>query len=227
METQDFSEHFSLFNTASPETVEWVLSHAEEQEYPKGSAIAIEETWGRSVFFIISGWVKIRSSYNTDELTLEILSEGDCFGEMAVLDEAPRDAEAIALSDVKLLSISAQRFIQMLFKDAQLQHRLLQQTVRKVRQFYDRFQSSHQPSKVKLIKTLIALADNYGQPVEKGTEILEIPTQDLADISAIPVEETTQIIESLQSKGWLEIDGEHHALYLTNLKQLSHFAKQL
>ncbi|MGK7876610.1 MAG: Crp/Fnr family transcriptional regulator [Xenococcaceae cyanobacterium] len=227
METKAFSELFPLFNTASPETLEWLLSVALEQEFLKDKAVIIEDAWGRAVYFIVSGWVKVRRLYGENAVTLEILGRGNFFGEMAILDEPPRSTDVVALSDVKLLSVPAQRFIQILFKDTQLHHRILQLMVRRLHQFEIRFQLRHKPPGAKLAKTLVSLAENYGQPTEKGTEILNIPNQDLADIADIGVEETRKIMKKLQSKGWLEIDTSVQTLCLINLKQLTYLAGRI
>ena len=64
---------------------------------------------------------------------------------MAILDESPRSSDAIAISQVTLLSVSAQRFIQTLFKDVQLHHRMLQLMVRRLRQTNVRFQLRNRP----------------------------------------------------------------------------------
>ncbi|WP_013321306.1 Crp/Fnr family transcriptional regulator [Gloeothece verrucosa] len=227
METNAFSEIFPLFDFASADTLEWLLSVVEEQDYPKDTVLITEDNWGKAVFFVVSGWIKIRYSSREQQVTLDILSRGDCFGEMAVLDEAPRLTEVVALSDVELVSISAQRFIQMLYKEPQLHHRMLQLTVKRVRQSYRRFLLSQYSAKVRLVKTLIALAENYGQSTERGTEILYIPDSDLADLAGINEEETGKILESIHHKGWIEIDKSHQTLALSNLKQLNHLVKQL
>ncbi|ACK73155.1 cyclic nucleotide-binding protein [Gloeothece citriformis PCC 7424] len=227
METNAFSEIFPLFDFASPETLEWLLTVVEEQDYPKDTVIITEDNWGKAVFFLVSGWIKLRYSSKENQVTLDILGRGDCFGEMAVLDEAPRLTEVIALSDVEIISISAQRFIQMLYKEPQLHHRMLQLTVKRVRQFYRRFLLPQYTAKVRVVKMLIALAENYGQSTERGTEILYLPQRDLADLAGIKPEETVKILESLNHKGWIEIDKSHRTLTLTNLKQLNHLVKQL
>jgi CRP-like cAMP-binding protein len=132
----------------------------------------------------------------------------------------------IALTDVKLLSVSAQRFIQTLFKDPQLHHRMLQLMVRRLRQTNVRIQRRHQPPAVKLANTLIGLAENYGQPTSAGIQIFNFPHKDLADITDINVEDTAKIMEKLDSKGWIKIDPEHQILCLSNLKQLTHLASR-
>ncbi|MEA5534316.1 Crp/Fnr family transcriptional regulator [Crocosphaera sp. XPORK-15E] len=227
METPAITELFPLFNTANPETLEWMLSVVDEETYAQDEEVVKEDDWGKAVYFIVSGWVKVRSRYSYQETTLEILSRGDFFGEMEVLDESLKYVDVIALSDVELLSISAQRFLQMLFKDPQLHHRMLQLSVRRVRRLYRRFQLHQQSPKIKLTKTLIKLAENYGRLTEKGSEILQIPAQDLADIADVSLEDCQQILSQLQNQNCLDLEPSRQILSLTNLKQLHHLSKQL
>jgi CRP-like cAMP-binding protein len=226
METEVFSELFPLMSTANPQTLEWLLSMATKHEYPIGRAVLMEDAWGNAVYFLMSGWVKVRRTVGEDALTLAILGRGDFFGEMAVLDESPRSTDVIALSPVKLLSISRERFIQILFKDPQLHHRMLQLMVRRLRHANMRLQLRSSPPAVKLAHTLVNLGENYGQESHKGKEILYIPYKDLADVTEIGVEETTKIMEKLQQRGWLEIDTINQVVYLINFKQLVNLASK-
>lgn len=224
MQTAAFSELFPLFNAASPETIEWLLSITVEHEYPAERAVLMEDAWGNAVYFVESGWVKVRRHVGEEVVTLAILGRGDFFGEMAILDESPRSTDVVALSAVKLLSISAQRFIQTLFKDSQLHHRMLQLMVRRLRQTNVRFQLRHQPPAIKLASSLVSLGDNYGLPSEHGTEIFNIPVKDLADVSDITIDETSKIMEKLHSKGWIKVDAGRQVIYLVNMRQLTHLA---
>ncbi|MBD0362510.1 MAG: Crp/Fnr family transcriptional regulator [Coleofasciculus sp. C3-bin4] len=226
MQTKAFNELFPLFNTANPETLEWLLSVVVEHDYPADRAVLMEDAWGNAVYFIVSGWVKVRRLYGDNVLTLAILGRGDFFGEMAILDESPRSTDVIALSEVRLLSVSAQRFIQTLFKDPQLHHRMLQLMVRRLRLTNVRFQRRNQPPAVKLVCTLVSLAESYGKPTPKGTAIFNIPYKDLADITDISVEDTAKIMAKLDSKGWIQIDQASQTLYLVNIKQLTHLAQR-
>lgn len=227
MQTEAFSELFPLLTAANPETLEWLLSVAVEHEYPANRAVLMEDAWGNAVYFVESGWVKVRRLSGSGEdnvVTLAILGRGDFFGEMAILDESPRSTDVIALSAVKLISISAQRFIQTLFKDPQLHHRMLQLMVRRLRQTNLRFQLRHQPPAIKLANTLVSLAESYGEESANGMEIFNIPHKDLADVSDIGVEETTKIMDKLESKGWVKVDASAQRLHVINLKQLMHLA---
>ncbi|MEM7771584.1 MAG: Crp/Fnr family transcriptional regulator [Cyanobacteria bacterium P01_E01_bin.6] len=227
MQTEAFSQLFPLFSAASPETIDWLLSIAEKHDYPADRAVLMEDAWGNAVYFIESGWVKVRRHSGDEVVTLAILGKGDFFGEMAILDESPRSTDVIAMSEVKLLSVSAQRFIQTLFKDSQLHHRMLQLIVRRLRQTNGRFQLRHQPPAIKLANTLIYLGENYGHPSDQGTEILNIPLKDLADVTDINLDDTTKIIQKLESKGWLNIDSQSQVMHIINEKQLTHLAGQV
>ncbi len=222
MQTAVFNELFPLFNAASPETLEWLMSIAVEHEYPAERAVLMEDAWGNAVYFVESGWVKVRRHVGENVATLAILGRGDFFGEMAVLDESPRSTDVVALSSVKLLSISAQRFIQTLFKDSQLHHRMLQLLVRRLRQTNFRLQLRHQPPAIKLINTLVSLGDSYGTASAQGTEIFNIPLKDLADVSDVSLEDVMKIMGKLQSKGWIKPDPRNEVLYLSNMQQLAH-----
>ncbi|MEH2251820.1 Crp/Fnr family transcriptional regulator [Nostoc sp.] len=224
MLTEVFSELFPLMSTANPQTLEWLLNVAIEHEYPSGRAVVMEDAWGNAVYFVVSGWVKVRRTVGEDSVALAIFGHGDFFGEMAILDESPRSTDVIALSPVKLLSISRERFIQILFKDPQLHHRMLQLMVRRLRQINQRLQMRSSPPAVKLAHTLVTLGESYGQESDLGREIFNVPFKDLAEVTEIGVEETTKIMEKLHEKGWIKIDSANNINYLVNFKQLMNLA---
>jgi len=227
MQTEAFSELFPLFKGANPETLEWLLSVAVKHEYPSDRLVLMEDAWGNAVYFVVSGWVKVRRRLSPhNSVALAILGRGDFFGEMAILDESARSNDVVALSPVRLISISAQRFIQTLFKDPQLHHRMLQLMVKRLRQTNVRYQLRHRPPAVKLANTLVELAENYGQTTEKKCEIFNISDQDLADVTDITIEQTNKIMEKLHSKGWISRDPEDQLIKLLNLKNLRHLASQ-
>lgn len=214
-----------MFNTASPETLEWLLSIAIEEEYAPNEIILSEDNWGKAFFLIISGWVKVQKQIEEQKITQEILGAGDFFGEMAILNDSPKGTSIIALSQVELLSISAQRFIQILLKEPQVQHKLLQITVHRLHKLQNRFYRRLQPPVSRVSKVLVSLAENYGQPTEQGTEIYQISEQDIADIAETTREEATSILENLQNKGLLTIDNQQQIICLTNPKQLIHLIR--
>ncbi len=88
--------------------------------YPTGNMIMSECQSGAEMFIIKTGSVKISKIVNGTEVTLAVLQKGDMFGEMALLENKPRSASAIANSDCKLMVVNRQNFNQMVTTQPQL-----------------------------------------------------------------------------------------------------------
>ncbi|MEO1560402.1 MAG: cyclic nucleotide-binding domain-containing protein, partial [Cyanobacteria bacterium J06632_19] len=73
-----------FFEGLPKNTIKSALSNLVSRSHPANQVILLENDWGGSVYFILEGWVKIRT-YNLEgkELTLNILGKGELFGEMA------------------------------------------------------------------------------------------------------------------------------------------------
>ena len=224
METQEtLGELVPLFGAASPEALEWLADLATEQEVAPGEEILTDIAWGEAVYFITSGWVKIQRRQGERDYVLALRGRGDFFGEAAILDETPRATTAIALTPARLLSLSAQRFLQTLLKDPPLQHKLLQLTVKRLRQTQTRLQLRLQPPAMRVAYLLANLAEHYGTPVGDGVEIYAASDREFADLADVGEAEARQTLQKWQDKGWLDAklagDG---VLCVTNLKQLGH-----
>jgi CRP/FNR family transcriptional regulator, cyclic AMP receptor protein len=230
MQTEAVSSLFPLLAAANPDTLELVMSSAVDHEYPSGRAVLMEDAWGNAVYFVVSGWVKVRRhSANGDETAaLAILGRGDFFGEMAVLDESPRSTDVIAMTQVKLMSVAAQRFVQILFKDPQLHHRMLQLMVRRLRQTNYRFQLRDQSPAVKLVYTIVSLAEAYGSEDSPGiVDIVNLSPQDLADLADISADEARKILDKLISKSWIKLSPEKQIMHILNIHQMSSLLTQI
>ncbi|MCA9630596.1 MAG: cyclic nucleotide-binding domain-containing protein [Myxococcales bacterium] len=85
------------------------LNRAKELErvYADGELVVREGDVSREMFVIQAGQVVISKKVGERELELAVLGKGDFFGEMSVLESLPRDANARALGETRLLVISA------------------------------------------------------------------------------------------------------------------------
>lgn len=228
METQDFSDTFSLFHNLDTETLEWLLSMTESESYNTSGVIISEDNWGKAIYLIVSGWVKLENIYqHQDNVTLEIIGRGGLVGEAGILESVNTNSRVTSISDVELLSISAQRFLQILYRDAQIQNRLLKMMVKKVSDYQKYCQFHRQTGKVKLTTVFLSLADKYGKTTENGIQLFNFSRQDLADLAQLTSEECEQIMNKLESKGLLLIDQCTDSLFLTNIKQLHHIIGKL
>ena len=82
-----------------------------EKTYPKGSVILFENDRGDSLYLVASGQVKVvLIGEDGREVILSVLGPGTFFGEMALIDDAPRSAHVIAMEDSGLLVIRSACF---------------------------------------------------------------------------------------------------------------------
>ncbi len=72
---------------------------------------------GDAMFLVLQGEVRARVMVGGRESTLTTMSVGECFGELAVVDEGPRSADVVANSESVLLKISAGA-LKRLFQEA-------------------------------------------------------------------------------------------------------------
>ena len=108
----------SLFRELNIAAIHELTSLADEHLFHQGETIFEENTTGRSIMVIISGEVRITQRARiSGEETLTVLKKGDFFGEMALLEDLPRSATAIAHSDTYMLEISRDKFLRFIDKD--------------------------------------------------------------------------------------------------------------
>jgi len=85
----------------------------EEKRYAEGETIFNEGDPGDSMYFIVSGRARIEKrarAAGTRSKTLTELEPGDYFGEMALLDQKPRSASAVAAGAARILRLSKVAF---------------------------------------------------------------------------------------------------------------------
>ena len=75
--------------------------------FKAGDVIFADGDFGEHMFAVLEGDVEIRSG----DRVLEMVAVGGVFGELALIDQAPRSATAIAMRDCRLAAVSRERFI--------------------------------------------------------------------------------------------------------------------
>ncbi|MDR2792765.1 MAG: Crp/Fnr family transcriptional regulator [Treponema sp.] len=95
------------------------------KNFNAGEMIFSEFEIGETFYFIISGRVQLIKIIGDIEKTLDILQPSEIFGEMAVLENSPRSATAVALDSVKVLEFNKQNFDTLMIGYPQLAFRLL------------------------------------------------------------------------------------------------------
>ncbi|HJZ12853.1 MAG TPA: cyclic nucleotide-binding domain-containing protein [Acidobacteriota bacterium] len=103
-----------------------LAAFSKEEFYKEGQTIFVEGDRGDKLYIILDGEVRI-SKYipGVGEEALAILGRGDFFGEMALIDNAPRSADAKAHQDVTVLPIESRLLNEILAKDVMSSYQFL------------------------------------------------------------------------------------------------------
>ncbi len=202
-------ETVSLFAGLSEQSVSAVTSHVITRQHPANRVIVLENDWGGSVYFIIDGWVKIRT-YNLEgkEVTLNIIGQGEIVGEMAALEEIPRSTDVITLTPTTISSIPAQDFITLLNTEPLAGIRLAQLIARRLRQVNRRLRLRESDSLSRVADTLMFLAEGQGKKKDKGLEIPNLPHRELSSISGLARETVTRCLTKLEHNGLIKRSPE-------------------
>ena len=182
--------------------VEKAVAHLVTRTHPANHVILLENDWGTSVYFILEGWVKIRT-YNLDgkEVTLNILGKGELFGEMAALDEAPRSTDVITLAPTVIANMPAQDFVQLIQTEPLAGVRLSQLMARRLRQVNRRLRLRESDSMLRVADTLLFLAEGQGVQSQTGMQIPKLPHRELSSFSGLTRETVTRVLTKLEKKG--------------------------
>lgn len=102
----------------NPETNQFIRS------YPKDTMLFAEGESGPELYIIQKGSIRITKIVDDNEVLLALLQAGDIFGEMALLDNKPRSASAIANEDSILMAVNRANFKGMVVEQPKVISRL-------------------------------------------------------------------------------------------------------
>ncbi len=203
-------KYIPLFSELTENELIEINKLAVKQYYKKDNMILIEEEIGSTMFIILDGRVKIsRISEEGREVILSILSEGDFFGEMSILDGQNRSANVVTLDDSKIMIVRREDFLQMLHDYPQIAINLLKELAHRLRRSDAQIKSlSLQNATGKVASTLLRIADDSGKIHLGQVEIPRLPPQqDLANMAGTSRETISRVLKALAKEGYLKKEG--------------------
>ena len=117
----DILHKMPLFRFVTYQELVRVLNITSVRNYTEGESVVDEGDEGDELYVVLTGRVKVHSG----DTTLVELGPGQHFGEMALVDKAPRSASVSALQPSKLLAIKRRDFFEMIKKDHDVAVKLL------------------------------------------------------------------------------------------------------
>jgi CRP/FNR family transcriptional regulator, cyclic AMP receptor protein len=206
---QKVIEAVPLFTELPEDSLQKVTSHLVVRSHVANQVILLENDWGSSVYFIVSGWVKIRT-HNLDgkEITLNILGKGELFGEMAALEEVPRSTDALTLTPATIATIPAQDFLKLIDNEPIAGVYLTKLMARRLRQINRRLRLREADSLSRVADAILFLVNGQGKKGAKGVEIPNLPHREISSLSGLARETVTRALTKLEQKGLIRREGD-------------------
>ena len=181
---------------------------------------------GDEFLIVTEGAVKVEL-VNADgkELTLAILRPYQFLGELALLDDFPRSANAIALEDGHLLALNKRDFLRVVQQYPRMMLPITRQLTRRVRVLTEDIASmAFMDTFTRTARKLVSLAQDLGKP-GPGLEV-QIPQplthQELANLVGATRETITKILTDMKNRRLVAI--HNHIITILNKDEFAEIA---
>jgi CRP/FNR family transcriptional regulator, cyclic AMP receptor protein len=110
-------QRMPIFGGIRTEILQFLLALCPIVSVPTNEFFFQEHDQGDSMFVLETGKAAVLKSWRGRDYLLHTLKEGDCFGEMAIMDHCPRSASIRAVEDCIAIRISAANLYEVYAQD--------------------------------------------------------------------------------------------------------------
>ncbi|GGO83303.1 putative Crp/Fnr-family transriptional regulator [Marinobacterium nitratireducens] len=193
-----------LFPELSPEDLHILTSNGVTRNYPKNAVLITEGDQSDSLYIILTGKVKVfLSDEHGKEVQLNIQGPGEYFGELALIDQAPRSASVMTLEPSRLAVVSKADFQRCLAEHPEIAVELIRCLVQQVRSLTEAVGNmAMKPVYERVACTLLKLATerNNSLVIEE-----RLTHQDIANMVGASREMVSRIMKDLSTGGYIQV----------------------
>jgi CRP/FNR family transcriptional regulator, cyclic AMP receptor protein len=202
-----FAKSF-FFGMLSGSEIDGLLTYARVVRYRAGSEIFAKGSPGSSLMAVLKGAVRISSPSETGrEITLNLIHQGEIFGEIALLDGRGRTTDAIAMSDCELLVLNRRDFMPFLQRRPEICIKVIELLCQRLRQTSGQVEElSFWHLESRLAKALLRLAQEHDKSPEPNSPVnLRITQRELGNMVGGSREHVNKQLQAWQKSGIIEI----------------------
>ena len=174
----------------------------------------MEEAPGETVFFIIKGTVKITKAFNDGtEIIVDIIRDGEIFGEMSLIDLVTRSANAITQEDSMLCWTGHNSFQNCMDKMPIIAQNLLATLTNRLRHTNEKLSMfAKLDVNGKVAWTLLDLLERYGKELKTGEYLIpfRLTQGDLAGLTLASRERINHTIVNFKRLNFISIDENYY-----------------
>jgi CRP/FNR family transcriptional regulator, cyclic AMP receptor protein len=217
-----------FFAGLDPDALGRVAAGTRARRFRRGEVIFHLGDPGDALFIIVSGEVKISlPSEDGDEAILVRLARGDVFGELALLDGAPRSATATALTAVETVVLPRDRFRELIANEPVVRDALLASLAAELRRLTTHVEELHFLDITgRLAACLARLATDGGTALPDGAIQLKtsLTQGDLASMVGSTRQSVNKLLRQFTDDGYLRL--ERDAIVVTDLEGLARASRR-
>ncbi len=179
--------------------------------YPKDTMIFAESQPGQELYIIQKGSVKISKIVDNNEVLLAVLKQGDIFGEMSLLENKPRSANASAYEDAYLLAVNKANFERMVQTQPQIVTRLTQLLAERIWFIYKQLANTliHDPLG-RMYDALLIQLEKARVPFKSGANhSFEFGPKELINMVGMTAGEGNVVIKQLLENKKIQVVDNH------------------
>ncbi|MDR2211766.1 MAG: Crp/Fnr family transcriptional regulator [Spirochaetaceae bacterium] len=191
--------------------------------FQAGEMIFSEFEPGDAFYLIQSGRVELVKIIGDIEKTLDILQPSEMFGEMALLENSPRSATAIALDTVKVLEFNRQNFEILMLGNPQIALKLLKMFTKRIYDSKRRFMILTLDDDQAKIADVFLMLDESQTNIDKTTDRREFKTtvDDIAHWAGMSVNQARDLIGHFVTQRRMELFSDK--IVVKNINDFSRF----
>jgi CRP-like cAMP-binding protein len=191
--------------------------------YQPGEMIFSEYEPGNTFYMIQSGKVRLVKLLGDFEKTLDILEPSDMFGEMAILENSPRSATAIAIDKVIVLEFNRQNFEILIMGNPQIALRLLKTFAKRIFDSKRRFMILTLGDPQAKIADVFLMLDENDPSLNRTTGCREfnISVDDVAHWACMDINETAEILNRFMQQRRVEVYADK--IVVKNIAEFTRF----
>jgi CRP/FNR family transcriptional regulator len=198
------------------------------RSYKDQSIIFSENEPGDELYIIQTGQVKITKVIE-EEVLLAVLKSGDIFGEMAILENRPRNASATAFGETNLMAINKLNFQKMVQAQPQLATRLIQLLSERIWTAYRQLENlTIKNSTERIYETLLIQLEKQKIKIRpKVSHNFQFGTKELLNMIGLQEDESDNLIVELFDDRLLTLEGgKLVCLDIAELEKTAHFYRK-
>ena len=210
-----------LFRHFSPAALEAIAPRFLQRTYLKGQVLFHEGDPGNSLWVLASGIVKVSvASRQGDEMLLITLAPPETFGELSLIDGAPRSATVEVVETARVLILGRDVWSSLIKEDHAFTEAVLHSVAQMVRRLTDQtadfaFLDLHG----RVAKLIAGFADERGRPFDGGLILdLHLTQADLARMVGGSRQSVNQILRALEERGYIEL--QRQSIFVKQLEAL-------